>query len=54
MGLKRHDGSVTWLKVSAEPILDEDEEVDKIICFYEDITDNLKGARMLTKLKNLS
>lgn len=54
MGLKRQDGSVTWLKVSAEPILDEDEEVDKIICFYEDITDNLKGARMLTKLKNLS
>ena len=49
MGLKWEDGGNTWLNVSAEPVISEDGEVDKIIVFYEDITEKVSGVQMLKR-----
>jgi len=52
MGLRWQDGSFSWLKVSAEPVLNEDGEVDKIMAFYEDITEKVGCSRIISKLKS--
>jgi PAS domain S-box-containing protein len=49
MGLKWEDDNTTWLNVSAEPIFD-DNEIDKILAFYEDITDKIRGSKIISKL----
>jgi len=49
MGLKKEEDNISWLNVSAEPVLNEDNEVERIICFYEDITKKLNGAHIFGK-----
>jgi len=49
MGLKWDDGGNTWLNVSAEPVISENGEVDKIIVFYEDITEKVSGMQSLKR-----
>ena len=50
MGLKWEDDNITWLDVSAEPLI-ENNQVVKILAFYEDITDKMKGSRIISTLK---
>jgi PAS domain S-box-containing protein len=57
VGVKLPTGEeITWMLISAEPILKENGEVEKIICTYHDITERKKiegdRLRLLTEVEN--
>jgi PAS domain S-box-containing protein len=51
MGVKRPDGSISWIYVNTSPIFDESGEVDLIVLTFADITKRKRAEEHLRKVE---
>ena len=49
MGVKRLDGSISWINVSAAPLIDEDGKLEGVVGTFADITDRKRAEESLRR-----